>query len=219
MKLHDIFLFLHNIFLFLHNFIHSFTSLLFAFHIFVLSSLQPPQSSKYLGGISQSRDVDVDAVTLHYVLLLWMTGKKNSSITLAKNSSKSHRIPTNRQFPLSLGSGSKKFLPKPAYNIHALRNLPDIPVHLTGRARTTLQELLQYAKPMNIHNPKRTRETNLKKLRHKTILGRKLSNIFRKQHYQRLKRWKFTKLIIPEIHPCFSCWHSSGTLSTLMIRR
>lgn len=110
MKLHDIFLIFAQYFPIFAQYFPSFAQFYtqlyfssFAFHIFLLSSLQPPQSSKYLGGISQSRDVDVDAVTLHYVLLLWMTGKKNSNITLANNSSKSHRIPTNRQFPLSLG--------------------------------------------------------------------------------------------------------------------
>ena len=172
------------------NFFHLFYSLKHTFQSFLSIFLQqtPPPDNKYLGGLSQSRDVDVNAVTLHYVLLLWMTGKKDNNTTPVQNNTKLDPLKKYRTFPLPVGIGSKKFLPKPAYNIHALRNLPDIPIRLTGRARTTLQELLQYAKPMNIRHPQRTRDTPLKNVGHQTILGKKLSNIFRKQHLRGLQR-------------------------------
>ncbi|VDI01894.1 Hypothetical predicted protein [Mytilus galloprovincialis] len=147
-----------------------------------------PSENQYLGGLSQTRDVEGSSVTLHYVLLLWMTGKKSNNTTPALNTPKPNRLNNYGHFPIQVSNGAKKFLPKPAYNIHALRNIPDIPIHLAGRARTTLQELLQYAKPLDMRKPLRTRGRSLKRLRHKTILGKKLSNILKKQQLRRLHR-------------------------------
>lgn len=115
-----------------------------------------------------------------------MTGKKENNTTPAFNSSNVQHTASYKNFPVSIGDHGKKFLPKPAVNIHALRNLPDIPVHLTGRAKTTLQELLQFAKPLDIVNPVKTRSKTLHDLGHKTVLARKLSNIFRNQKRRRL---------------------------------
>lgn len=117
-----------------------------------------------------------------------MTGKKSNNTTPALNTPKPNRLNNYGHFPIQVSNGAKKFLPKPAYNIHALRNIPDIPIHLAGRARTTLQELLQYAKPLDMRKPLRTRGRSLKRLRHKTILGKKLSNILKKQQLRRLHR-------------------------------
>ncbi|XP_048752208.2 uncharacterized protein LOC125663848 isoform X2 [Ostrea edulis] len=40
-------------------------------------STVPPLHQIYLGGIQQTTDVNLKDVTLHYALLVWMTGKKN----------------------------------------------------------------------------------------------------------------------------------------------
>ncbi|XP_061163506.1 uncharacterized protein LOC133172595 isoform X2 [Saccostrea echinata] len=43
-----------------------------------ITSTVPPLHQIYLGGIQQTTDVNLKDVTLHYALLVWMTGKKNS---------------------------------------------------------------------------------------------------------------------------------------------